>query len=188
MDWNVYAITSGVGEMEDINRIWSRMRLWISHYPQRFHLVPQGILTSKPLIYQVVYEPGDIDAYEVYKVAAQLYLQGHEDQAFDKLNELLAHYPNLGSATNLLGAIYMRRLDFKNAERAFLKSIALLPDSSIAMINLASIYQLEGQTERSRDYLRRALEVSTINGDQKQLQERLQTLYGLWDQTQKPSS
>jgi Tfp pilus assembly protein PilF len=78
----------------------------------------------------------------------------------------------------------MKRNDFKNAERAFLKSIEQMPDSPSAMVNLASLYRLEGQTQRSNLYIRRALDVSAANGDQEALKERLRALYRLWDQHQ----
>ena len=78
----------------------------------------------------------------------------------------------------------MRRGDFKNAERTLLRAIKIMPDSPIAMVNLASIYRLQGQDAKSKEYIQRALYVSGVNGDREALQSRLNALYRLWDRHQ----
>jgi tetratricopeptide (TPR) repeat protein len=126
--------------------------------------------------------PGFEEAYNHYQTAARLYLQNQDDQAFRILSNAEAHDPALGCVANLKGGIYLRRGDAKRAIENFQKAIELLPDSSVAFVNLASVYQLEGQSEQARANIQRALAISAINGDQAALQTRLESLYRLWDQ------
>jgi hypothetical protein len=183
VDRNVNALTSGVGDTEDINAIWNQIRVWLASYPGRFRRV-YGNETEQTTIYEVTASPGYLQAYDAYCSASRAYLSGHEEEAFVWLKKSQALDPTLGTAANLLGGLYMRRHDFPQAEAAFLKSVQLLPDSPSARVNLASLYRLAGRTALSDDYGRQALQISIANGDEKEFTVRLQSLHHLWDNHQ----
>ena len=92
----------------------------------------------------------------------------------------IAQYPRLGSATNLLGALYFMANDMKSAEAMFLKTNELLPVRPNAMVNLASIYNRQGKTAQALEYLNKGLAINALNGDAAEFKAKVENLRKLW--------
>ena len=177
-------LTPGVSGTQDPNKIWSRLRLWAAHYPQRFQLLYSDPV-EETVIYKIVSDPRYVRAYDQFKTAVAYYRADRTDsdgRALRAFQECLAIYPKLGSAYNFLGAIYMNRQDFVNAQRSFAAAIAILPDDPYAMLNIATLYRMANQPTQAQAYVQRALDVSAANGEEDVWKNNVNELYQEWDQ------
>jgi len=181
VDRDVSFLTPGVSGTDDPNSLWMKKRLWIAHYPRVFRLLFNDPI-ERTAIYRIVPDAGFAQAYECLKAAAADYNAGRLEESFRLVRECLTAFPRMGSATNYLGALYMKRMDLRDAEGAFRKTIEVLPDFPDAMLNLATVYRMAGQTERSEEYVQRALEVSEVNGERDPYSQKIAKLRQLWDQ------
>ena len=68
---------------------------------------------------------------------------------------------------------YLSRKNLPESEKELLKAVAILPDYPVARLNLAALYHLEGNAEKSLDCLRKALAVSVANGEREQFLQRV---------------
>src|SRR5262249_44137325 len=153
---------------------------WIQFYPQRFPCVFYDA-EEKTGIYHVVSPPGFEDGYEKYIAASEHANAGRYSQAFRGVNECLAIYPGLGCATNLLGSLFYLGKNWGKAEESFLKAVELAPDSSIILLNLATLYHHRGDKDRTTEYLQKGFDVSKASYNEKEFQENYQKLQGLWN-------
>ena len=174
------ATDPGAASTDNINMVWDRYRRWVQHYPNQFACVSydQPEMTG---IYRVVVDPSFVGAYQKYISAAHHGENKQYDQAFVEVNQCLAQDPRLGSATNLLGALYFMANDMKSAEAMFLKTNELLPDSPNAMVNLASIYNRQGKTAQALDCLNKGLSINALNGDAAEFKSKVENLKKLWE-------
>jgi len=173
-------LTPGVGLTENPNAAWDRLRLRFSRFPKQFQLVFEDPV-EQTKIYRVMAEPGLVPAYRLYVEASQHYQSGRMNEAYRTLKQCLALDPKLGSANNLLGVVYLRQNDFPNAEKAFRQTIALLPYSTNAMLNLATLYRQTGQIESSEAIVQQALDVSRTDGRGETFLKSVNDLRQLWN-------
>ena len=174
------ATDPGAASTVNINTVWDRYRSWVQHYPDRFPCVSYDSPEATG-IYHVVVDPNFVRAYQKFILAAHHGENKQYEQAFMEVNQCLAQYPRLGSATNLLGALYFMANDMKSAEAMFLKTTELLPDSPNAVVNLASIYNREGKAAEALDCLNKGLSINALNGDAAEFKEKVQNLKKLWE-------
>jgi len=174
------ATDPGAASTDNVNMVWERYRRWVQHYPDRFACVlyDQPEMTG---IYHVVVDPHFVSAYQKFILAAHDGENKQYQRAFVEVNQCLAQDPHLGSATNLLGALYFMANDMKSAEAMFLKTTELLPDSPNAVVNLASIYNRQGKTSEALQCLNKGLSINALNGDAAEFKEKVQNLRKLWE-------
>jgi tetratricopeptide (TPR) repeat protein len=173
-------VSPGVVGADDPNLVWNQMAEWFTRHADRFPLVFADA-AEQTGVFHVAPEPGFSDAFEKIKEATQAYQADRLDDALQLAQQSIAIDPKVGEAFNLLGAIYLRQNNRPDAERAWLRATQLLPDSPNAMVNLATLYQMRGQTERVSEYLRRAKEIADRNGLQVIFQSNMDDLQRQWD-------
>jgi len=185
VDRDLNFLTPGVSKTEDPNRIWDRMRVWFENYPRQFQVLYENA-QEQTRIYHVVPDPGFMDAYEIFKQASAQYQAGHMDLSEELIRKALRLCPNFGSASNLLGAVEMKKNDVVHAERDFLASTTSLPFYPSALLNLATLYKMTGQDERAQVYIQRATDAGCAIGQPKRTARKIQELYQLWAQHKAP--
>src|SRR5262249_42640514 len=103
----------------------------------------------------------DPNLVPAYLLLAQLYLAtNREQQAIEELNKSMQKNKN-ASALMLLGMIQDRLKNFEAARDAYEKLLALVPNSSLALNNLAVLYSERlGQLSKASDLATKAREAS----------------------------
>lgn len=168
-------ITPGVGNTVDANKQWARVRRWIRRYPNRFPRVYAN-RTEKVKIYRIAPEPRFMEAYEKFREAARLFQRGQASGAFDSVQECLSVDPNLGSALNLLGALYVIQGDYAKGEKYFLRALEERPESAVSMLNLATLYRSLGRMDLYERYIAMGRKISADNGKQRVFAKNLRKL------------
>lgn len=174
------ANTTGVGSTENLNLVWSRYRRWVKLYPDQFPCVLNEP-DEQTAIYRVADVKGLVPAYKKFISASYHSQQNQNDVALQELKDSLRLNPNLGCSLNFLGALYLLRNENTLAEEAFLKSFRSLPDSPNALLNLGSLYMREGQKEKSRQYLQKAIDLLVANGEESVSREKIVKLQQKWE-------
>jgi tetratricopeptide (TPR) repeat protein len=181
LDRRVVALTPAVGATENHNLTWIRIRRWINSRPDEFELVFRDPV-EETSIYKITKKHEFIAAYKKYISAAHAYEARHFTDAFQSTLEALAMYPNLGSATNLLGVLYMRKNDLLRAEQLFLRTHELRPNSYRTLFNLSTLYHMNGQQDRSLAYIKKGLSVSRANGEEEWFFKNFKEFQNAWNQ------
>ena len=89
--------------------------------------------------------------------ARPLFDRGRYKEAISQLDRCLSIVPNFRPALNLRGRAYAMLFQYKKAETDFNRVIALCSNSSQGYSNLGFIYLLQGEREKARIYLTKAL-------------------------------
>jgi tetratricopeptide (TPR) repeat protein len=174
------AVAPAVGDTIDPNIRYQRKNRWIGMYPHRFPSVFSDA-REKTRICRIDYNPKYVQAFEKFIDAVQEFEKGQYGKALIDVTQALDIYPNLGCAYNLLGALYMFQGHPDYAEAAFLNAEKLLPDSTFESLNLATLYYQKDMKERSLEYIKRGLEISTRNGEKTIYLENVRNLQQKWD-------
>ncbi len=82
---------------------------------------------------------------------------GRGDEAAEVLTRALAANPDLPEPHDLLGLVWRRRGDDKQAERKFREALAVQPDLATAHANLASLLAARQDLRQSQDHFIKAL-------------------------------
>jgi tetratricopeptide (TPR) repeat protein len=117
--------------------------------------------TDKTRRQRVAAQSGGIGVSEE---GAALYLQGLALQREDSFEEAKKMYeaalkisPNLASAWNNMGTIYMKERNYGSAIIAFQKALRIKPNDADPYYNLACLYALQRNVGQSLSYLRKAI-------------------------------
>ena len=81
------------------------------------------------------------------------------------LNEILSDQPQYGPALNNRGYLYILQQQFESAEKDFLAAVALDPDATLPLANLASLYLNTGRKAQGKPYAERLVEL--VPGNEK---------------------
>lgn len=82
-----------------------------------------NLYSSKPVV-----SPGEFDwnsTFGLYKQGVNLLYQGYFEEALDTINECLKSDPYFTPALNIIGELYLRKFDNKNALNAAKKSLSI---------------------------------------------------------------
>ncbi len=104
---------------------------------------------------------------------------GDPSRALALLNEEMGENPANPEAYLILGKIMMSRKEYENAERYFLATIQLDPDSGEAFLLLGGCYDLMGKKEDALASIRRSLVIFRMNKDTRNFQRALAILRAL---------
>lgn len=172
-------VASKIEGTDDPNRFWDLMHVRIDLYPKAFRLVFEDT-DEQSKIYHIKPDVKFVQAYELHKKAYDDYQAGRMDEAYQKVSESLRIYPDLGSASNLVGAIYWKRNDLKNAISAFLTATEHLPTSTHPLLNLATLHQQLGQDAAAELYVTRAQRVGKSKGEEAAILNTITDLRSQW--------
>jgi tetratricopeptide (TPR) repeat protein len=92
------------------------------------------------------------------------FLKHTPDKAIPQLKEVIALEPNNAEALVMLGDAYLGQNDQKNAEENYLAALEGRLDNAGALLGLAQISRLKGETREATIYLNR---VATLSADSK---------------------
>ncbi len=181
VDREVELVAPTVGSTINHNKGWARIRKWIHQYPHRFQPIFSDA-SERTNIYRVIPDDRFVRAYEKFNEASRHYATGDYEQAYWKVSESQAIDADIGTAANLLGALYLMANDSANAERLFRRAMALDPDFPLPMVNLATVYHRNGKNEKALEYIKKGLEISKSNGEEKAFNQNILKLQRQWDQ------
>lgn len=158
---------SGLGTEEEL---WSTNRIWLSRWPQAF---PRAYVNSEEqtTVYAVAPDQAYVNAYALYLLAQQDTESGRWTKALNKLDKALALCPNLASALNARGVVYLftgRPLTRAKAE--FLQALRARPGFAPALVNLARIDLRQGNKARAKADYEDASRSIRESGDNRSLQ------------------
>jgi DNA-binding winged helix-turn-helix (wHTH) protein/Flp pilus assembly protein TadD len=102
-------------------------------------------------------EPAHIESARALGKA--LALNGYEERALDAFEQALRIDPDDWASALQSANLYFQRLDFNNAESAYLAALRSAPNLDVAMSNLGYLYLKSGDTEAARQWFDRALEL-----------------------------
>ena len=94
---------------------------------------------------------------EFVNAAIKLYHDGKIDDLFIKLSNLIKTYPNTYIFNNILGAIYVHKGLYKEAEKYFRKTIALQPEHPHAYNNLGIVLNNLNNYNEAKIFLKKAI-------------------------------
>ncbi len=97
--------------------------------------------------------------------AIKYYLDGNDIEAILALEEIVKQkqYAADAEAINYLGLAYQNALDDKKARKMFEKAVKLQPGNAIYRANLAYVYLLARQLDKSQDQAEKALKLDPSN-------------------------
>ena len=119
-----------------------------------------------------------IDREDIYEKAGMLYRSGRYQEAKKLYEAVLGLDPGHVEALNNLGVIYIRDKDYLRAEENFEKAVLLKPSYSEPYYNLACLYSIRGEIDRSLAYLKKA---AGLNGNVVDWARNDSDLQGLWE-------
>jgi len=77
--------------------------------------------------------------------------EGKFDEAVAKFNEVSAKIPKCVECQMNIGAVYMKKKDYDNAEIAFKKAIEINPNSSEAYLGLSNVYNVQKKFDQAAE-------------------------------------
>lgn len=111
-------------------------------------------------------DKGEMPNHEADYYLAELYLQtGHSSKAVEQADYLTRLNPDNPDAWNLLGAALGTRADAQGARKALGRALALKPGYRSAILNLAKLDILQGNTNKARDRYLQLLTEDATNAD-----------------------
>lgn len=125
---------------------------------------------------------GEITRQDRWQEATKIYYQmrarplfekGRYEEAISQLDRCLFIVPDFRPALNLRGRAYAMLAQYKKAETDFNRVIALCSNSSHGFSNMGFIYLLQGEREKARIYLTKALALAPHDKKVKEALERL---------------
>lgn len=176
-------VTPGVGNTEDPNVIWERMRRRMLHYPDQFQVIYENPV-EQTRIFKIQSAPGYSDAYTVYRNAFSLYEQGKLVEAEKAIEDCLRILPDLGPCWTLRGAVAQRQNNLPLAEDYYVKASQARAFAPKPLLNLATLYRQRGEIKRSNEALERAISLGDANGDGDEMRQRAEQLRDLWARRQ----
>ena len=114
----------------------------------------------------------------LYSRALALQKQGRLQQGKQLYVAALEHSPELVSALNNLGAIYIQEKNYPAASRAFEKAIRIKPGYVDPYYNLACLHALQNDVGRSLFYLKKAISIDRDARKWASADKDLQNLHG----------
>jgi tetratricopeptide (TPR) repeat protein len=108
-------------------------------------------------------EPGNAEAN--YKLARLLLSQGQIDEAINTIEKAKAEQPSFVALLPLLGEAYLRKSNAEKAEENYLLALAAQKDNADAILGLARVSQMRGDTKTALGYLSRARELAGDSPD-----------------------
>ncbi len=121
-------------------------------------------------------EVGKADA--LYQQALALHKAGRIEEGKKLYEAALEHSPDLVSALNNLGTIYIKEKDYPAAGRMFQRAIRADPTYVDPYYNLACLYALQEDVSRSLFYLKKAISVNQAARDWAETDKDLENLHG----------
>ena len=109
------------------------------------------------------------------RLADQLRLTGHVENAIEVLHKGLQFHPNYTSGYVVLGHCHLEMGVVKDAREAFLKALTLDSENLLVLKNLGDILFQQGELEEALKYYHRALELDPRNVDIQQVVNKLET-------------
>jgi len=132
----------------------------------------QGIQKAVPK------SPGPNKGTALYSQALALQKQGRLQEGKQLYMAALEHSPQLVSAINNLGAIYIQEKNYPAASRAFEKAIRIKPGYVDPYYNLACLHALQNDIGRSLFYLKKAISIESDVKKWASADRDLQNLHG----------
>jgi superkiller protein 3 len=86
-----------------------------------------------------------------YKLGRRCFERGDDETALAQFDELLRTRQGFADVHYMVGVLLERRNDTTAATRSFLRALRINPDYSEARLALASLYELQGDYDRSRE-------------------------------------
>jgi tetratricopeptide (TPR) repeat protein len=126
----------------------------------------------------LVRKPRPDQGTTLYTRALALQKEGRAQDAKRFYEEALERSPNLVSALNNLGAIYIKEKNYDMARRMFEKAIRIEPGYVDPYYNLACLYALQKDVGRSLAYLKKATSVNAAVRQWARTDEDLRNLRG----------
>jgi tetratricopeptide (TPR) repeat protein len=91
-----------------------------------------------------------------YKLARRCFERGDEETALAQFNELLRTRQGFADVHYMVGVILERQDELAPAARSFSRALRINPDYAEARLALASLYERQGDWERSREITEQA--------------------------------
>ena len=117
---------------------------WTASWPEAFEAVfadpGEGVT-----VYRVRPDPAFLQAYGLYLSARADLLRSAQSEGLAKLRRALRLCPRLAGARSAYGTALLLRGDLKGAERESQKALALQPDQTLALLNLARVQARTGR-------------------------------------------
>ncbi len=114
----------------------------------------------------------------LYSQAVALQKEGRLKEGKELYEAALEHSPQLVSALNNLGAIYIQEQNYPAASKAFEKAIRIKPGYVDPYYNLACLHALQNDVGRSLFYLKKAISIDKDVGKWASTDKDLQNLHG----------
>ena len=116
-------------------------------------LLPAAVLFSASLAMAQISAP---DAEEAKSLAVERVLADYETQRYDealaRLEALRDRHPNDPLILNLMGSVYIKKLNYQKAEKAFRQALDLEPGFFPAAYNLGELLLLQEKYALAREY------------------------------------
>ena len=100
------------------------------------------------------------DANVLLALAGNHTSMGRCELALGRLREVLELHPHKVNAISNTGYCYLQRQDYREAERYFLMTLELIPDSPETHTNLSTVHFMQGKHDLAVDAYRQAIELS----------------------------
>jgi tetratricopeptide (TPR) repeat protein len=95
--------------------------------------------------------PLDPEERRAYKLARRSFQQGDDETALRQFGRLLETREGFADVHYMMGVLLERRDDLGGAARSFVRALRINPDYTEARLALASLYERQGDFERSRE-------------------------------------
>ena len=94
-------------------------------------------------------------------------LWGKKEEAFNEIQRLINKHPDDPQYYGIMGEMYMKDGDYKNALKYYNKALKLDPDNGYAEFSLSGFYEEEGNFEKAFEYLEKAFRNDGIDANTK---------------------
>ncbi len=102
--------------------------------------------------------PGERRAY---RLGRRSFDRGEDDDAFNQLSSLLHTHPGFADVHYMVGVLHDRMNDATAAARSLNRALRINPSYTEAILALASVYERQGDFDRSREIAERSRTVSS---------------------------
>ncbi|MGH9873445.1 MAG: tetratricopeptide repeat protein [Pyrinomonadaceae bacterium] len=113
---------------------------------------PEKTIVELKQVIQI--EPNNVEAN--YKLARLMLSQGQIDEAINTLEKAKMEQPSVGAFLTLLGDAYLRKNNAHEAETNYLGALGAQKNNTDAMLGLARVAQLKGDSKTGLTYLSQA--------------------------------
>lgn len=109
-------------------------------------------------------EPGN--AIIFFNMAVALELLGNESEAIQAYETAIAHQPDYVEAYSHLGALYLKKANFDEAEQWLLAGYAVSSQELSILKNLAKLYRVTQRTREYQHYVDQVMRMQDFNAEQ----------------------